>query len=126
MTDSSSVVLRRYAAILGASGIAAGAFGAHALRETLVERGSLENWRTAVLYQVFHATALLGLSALNNSEKDGGKSYSTAGNLMAFGTFCFSGSVYALCLGIGPKKLLGPTTPIGGLFMIAGWVVLGL
>lgn len=114
--------LRRYAAILGATGIAAGAFGAHALRDTLTKRGSVENWRTAVLYHLLHASALLALSS--NKPTTSTSSSVLAGKLMTTGTVLFSGSVYMLSLGIGPKRLLGPTTPIGGLFMIAGWVVL--
>jgi uncharacterized membrane protein YgdD (TMEM256/DUF423 family) len=117
--------LRRYAAILGATGIAAGAFGAHALRDTLTKRGSVENWRTAVLYHLLHASALLALTSSSNKPTTSTTSSSAlAGKLMTTGTVLFSGSIYMLSLGIGPKRLLGPTTPIGGLFMIAGWVVL--
>lgn len=121
--DGSPDMLRRYAAVLGATGVAAGAFGAHALSETLTKRGSLDNWRTAVMYQLFHATALL---ALSNTTTKYVKESTTAGKLMVAGTVMFSGSIYLLSLGIGPKRLLGPTTPIGGLLMIAGWVALGL
>ena len=45
---------------------------------------------------------------------------------MAVGTAMFSGSIYHLCLDIGPKRILGPTTPIGGSLMIAGWVMVGM
>ena len=45
---------------------------------------------------------------------------------MAIGTAFFSGSIYLLCLDFGPKKLLGPMTPIGGSMMIAGWVMVGM
>ena len=44
---------------------------------------------------------------------------------MGLGTLLFSGSIYLLTLDIGPRKLLGPTTPIGGLLIIAGWIVIG-
>jgi uncharacterized membrane protein YgdD (TMEM256/DUF423 family) len=125
MVANDADILRHYAAILGATGIAAGAFGAHALKETLTKRGSVENWRTAVLYHLIHASALLALSSSSNSKTTSTTSNSVvAGKLMTTGTVLFSGSVYMLSLGIGPKRLLGPTTPIGGLFMIAGWVVL--
>jgi uncharacterized membrane protein YgdD (TMEM256/DUF423 family) len=122
MMANDADTLRRYAAILGATGVAAGAFGAHALKETLTKRGSVENWRTAVLYHLIHASALLALSSSSSKATTGNSVL--AGKLMTTGTVLFSGSVYMLSLGIGPKRLLGPTTPIGGLFMIAGWVVL--
>ena len=105
-----------------------GAFGAHALKDVLTKRNAMDNWRTAVMYQLVQATALLGVSALVGAEANAGKATTTnaalAGHLMTAGTFMFSGSIYMLCLGIGPTRVLGPTTPVGGLFMIAGWVVL--
>ena len=107
--------LQTYAAVLGATGVALGAFGAHGLKGRLSDK-LLENWKTAVLYQLLHAVALLGVP----------RKYKTAGQCMALGTVLFSGSIYCLCLEVGPKKVLGPTTPLGGLLMIAGWSLLGL
>jgi uncharacterized membrane protein YgdD (TMEM256/DUF423 family) len=122
MSDSSSNdFLRRTAAFLGASGVFLGAIGAHALKSTLEKRGTSASWQTATIYQLFHATAILSIAC--NSD---GKISPLAGKLMAFGTMLFSGSLYGLCLNVGPRKLLGPATPIGGLFMIGGWVVAGL
>lgn len=46
--------------------------------------------------------------------------------MMAVGAAIFSGSIYCLCLDVGPKKILGPITPIGGLLMISGWVMVGM
>lgn len=134
--------LLRAGAFLGATGISAGAFGAHALKKILGEQviaqnsGKVDNWRTAVLYQLMTATSLLALSALEASTtttlKDN-KSFSlsssrrfhNAGFCMVTGNVLFSGSIYALTLGIGPKKILGPITPLGGLLMIGGWTMLG-
>jgi uncharacterized membrane protein YgdD (TMEM256/DUF423 family) len=129
--SSSGDNLRKIAAVLGASGVAVGALGAHALKETLNKRGTLASFQTATLYQLFHATAILALSASasaasNNKRGDDLGVSPLGGNLMAVGTVLFSGSIYCLSLGIGPKALLGPTTPIGGLFMVAGWVAVGL
>jgi len=124
--DSSSSELRRYAAFLGASGVALGAAGAHGLHKQLSQRGKVENWRTAVLYQLFHAAALVGVSALAYHNKDESAQYSRIGRLIAAGTVMFSGSIYCLCFEIGPKKALGPITPLGGLFMIGGWTLLGI
>ena len=107
------------ASVLGATGVGLGAIGAHAFKKTLEQRASLASWQTATLYQLFHATALLGLSSQS-------KDHSLAGQCMTAGTIMFSGSIYCLSLGVGPKALLGPTTPLGGLLMIGGWVLLGL
>jgi uncharacterized membrane protein YgdD (TMEM256/DUF423 family) len=126
-SNSSGDNLRKIAAVLGASGVAVGALGAHALKDTLNKRGTLASFQTATLYQLFHATAILALSNASTRNKPGDLAPSPlGGNLMAVGTLLFSGSIYCLSLGIGPKALLGPTTPIGGLFMVAGWVAVGL
>ncbi len=119
-SSSNSENLRKVAAVLGASGVALGAIGAHAFKETLTKRGTTASWQTATMYQLFHATALLGLAAHGHTVAP------LAGKLLAAGTVMFSGSIYCLSLGIGPKAILGPTTPLGGLFMIGGWVVIGL
>ena len=136
MSSSDSDVLRKLASALGASGVAAGAFGAHALKARLnAKPGAEANWKTAVSHQLFHATAILALSALSSASsgdfsKDkpvaGSGDFAKAGKYMALGSLLFSGSIYCLTLDVGPKKLLGPITPIGGLLMIGGWVVAGL
>jgi uncharacterized membrane protein YgdD (TMEM256/DUF423 family) len=127
-STAASIALQQYAAILGASGVALGAFGAHALKDTLTKGGHVENWKTAVAYQLFHATALIGMSALARTDNNGTNpgQLMRAGQCMALGSLLFSGSIYGLCLSMGPKKVLGPTTPIGGLLMISGWVMLGI
>eukprot|EP00980_Cylindrotheca_fusiformis_P012013 scaffold2844_cov123-Cylindrotheca_fusiformis.AAC.6 len=117
---SSDGFLVKVAAFLGASGVGLGAIGAHAFKETLKKRGTVESWHTATLYHLVHAAALLGLAA------NGDKVSPNAGKMMALGTTMFSGSIYFLALGIGPKAILGPTTPLGGMLMIGGWVVAGL
>ena len=128
---SNGAFLKQAASFLGASGVALGALGAHALQPKLVERGVVESWRTAVLYQLFHATTVLGVAALVESSSSSNDPAATArlqraGQYIAVGTTLFSGSIYLLCFGIGPKKVVGPTTPIGGLVMLSGWVMLGL
>ena len=97
-----------------------GAFGAHALKSRLAAKpGADANWRTAVMYQLIHATALLSVA---NSHATSGISW----RLMFLGTTLFSGSIYLLTLDIGPKRLLGPSTPVGGLMMIGGWAMVGM
>ncbi len=107
-------------AVLGALGVGIGAFGAHALRPVLEASQRMDTYETAVKYQFYHAFALLvaGLLAYRiESPLLGYAGYSFLG-----GTLIFSGSLYILCLsGI---RWLGAITPIGGVLMIAGWVLL--
>ena len=112
--------MKKAGALLGASGVGLGAIGAHAFKSTLTSRGTLANWQTATMYQLFHATALLALSAHGDSVSP------LAGKMLATGTAMFSGSIYCLCLGVGPKAILGPMTPLGGIIMIGGWIITGL
>jgi uncharacterized membrane protein YgdD (TMEM256/DUF423 family) len=122
------------AAAMGITGVAMGAFGSHALKDVLTKRGSTAMWQTATIYQLFHATAVLSLAASASPSSSSSSSEEItvnnknlfAGKLMSFGNLLFSGSIYCLALGIGPKKVLGPITPLGGLLMIGGWVVVGM
>lgn len=122
-------ILRGIASAIGSTGVAMGAFGAHALKETLSKKGTASLWQTATIYQLFHAAAILSLAASSSStllsEQQKGK-HLLAGKLMGTGNLLFSGSIYFLALDVGPKYILGPITPIGGLLMIGGWVVVGL
>ncbi|KAL3762082.1 hypothetical protein ACHAW5_002595 [Stephanodiscus triporus] len=104
------------------------AFGAHALKATLGKKaGAGDNWKTAVTYQLLHAVALLSLSAIDGKKDPRHPPYSwSGGKVMAFGTALFAGSIYLLCLDVGPKRVLGPITPIGGLLLISGWVMVGM
>lgn len=102
-------------ALLGALGVAAGAFGAHALK-TRVDADALGWWHTAVLYQLVHALALLAAAPLLSTHARGGLVTAAFG----LGVLLFSGSLYAMTLG-GPRWL-GPITPIGGTLLIAGWL----
>lgn len=107
------------AAIAGAAGVTAGAFGAHALKATLTN-DALSTWNTAVLYNLVHAPALLAASlyCLEN-RSDAARWLARANVCWAIGIVLFSGSLYWLSLG-GPRGL-GPITPIGGVFLILGW-----
>lgn len=102
--------------LLGVTGVVLGAFGAHALRDTLAAHGSASTWQTAVLYQLVHAVALLGLGLARPAAPWLGR----AALAWTAGILLFSGSLYLLALG-GPKWL-GPVTPLGGLGFIAGWI----
>ena len=107
-----------FAAVFGATAVAAGAFGAHALADVLTP-ARLEVWQTASRYQLLHAVALLALAA--SGGRIGG---AWTGRCWAAGVLVFSGSLYALCLLRMP--ILGAITPIGGGLLIVGWIALGV
>lgn len=120
MNKLSSILLIT-SGLCGFLGVILGAFGAHALHETLVESGKLQVWETAVDYQLFHTLALGMLAVLVNIWPRK-QIYAFIGWFWVLGILFFSGSLYWLALG-GPKWL-GPITPIGGLFLILGWLLL--
>jgi uncharacterized membrane protein YgdD (TMEM256/DUF423 family) len=105
------------AGLLGFSGVALGAFGAHALKDTLLARGSTATWQTAVLYHLLHAVALLALAGWAGNWAG----LRWIGVCWILGVLLFSGSLYWLALG-GPK-FLGPITPLGGLALLSGWLL---
>jgi uncharacterized membrane protein YgdD (TMEM256/DUF423 family) len=102
-------------AINGGIAVAAGAFGAHGLRERISQH-SLEVFETGVRYQMFHALAMILCAVIATS---GAR---TAGWLFQGGIALFSGSLYLLAL--TETKWLGAITPIGGLSFLAGWAAL--
>ncbi len=109
------------AGLLGATGVGLGAFGAHALRELLVERGMTTVWESAARYQLIHALALFITAAWLRSSKGAVQErLGWASVCWTAGTVLFSGSLYALALG-GPRWM-GPVTPLGGVALMAGWL----
>lgn len=107
-------------AVMGALGVAAGAFGAHGLKERLTPE-ALGWWDTASRYQLVHALALLATGLLARQR---GQPLGAATHLYLWGTVIFCGTLYVMALG-GPRWL-GAITPIGGAGFIAGWVALAL
>lgn len=107
------------AALSGALAIAAGAFGAHGLRDRVTPE-QVAAWSTAAQYHLIHSAVLVALAlyALGAAER----SIRLPGTLFLIGIVLFSGSIYLLVL--TPWRWLGPITPIGGLFFIAGWLSL--
>ena len=99
--------------------VAAGAFGAHALRNRLVPdmQGVFE---IGARYHMYHALALLA-AAWAVGRWPGGPAVA-AGWLFVAGTLIFSGSLYLLAL--TGQRWLGAITPLGGLAFILGWVAL--
>jgi uncharacterized membrane protein YgdD (TMEM256/DUF423 family) len=108
-------------ALFGATGVALGAFGAHALSSRLSE-SSLGVWETAVNYQLVHALALLAVGVLVREPGTINPAFAVAGWGFVVGVVLFSGSLYGLALG-GPRWF-GPITPLGGVAFIVGWVAL--
>lgn len=107
--------------VLAFLGVAAGAFGAHALRGRL-SSDALDIYETAARYHLFHALALIVVAYGVN--RWGGSIMVVAGWLFLIGVVLFCGSLYALAFsGI---KWLGAITPIGGVAFLAGWVFLAL
>lgn len=106
--------------LFGATGVALGAFGAHALKAR-VPADRLAIWQTATEYHLVHALALLAVGLLARAAP-GTPGITLAGIGFSSGILMFSGSLYALVL--LDIRWLGAITPIGGVLMIAGWVAL--
>jgi uncharacterized membrane protein YgdD (TMEM256/DUF423 family) len=105
--------------VLSGLSVVIGAFGAHALKETLAGTGRAETFELAVRYQFYHALAMLALGMVADRYND--QRIVQAGSCFLAGVILFSGSLYVLSLtGI---TVLGAITPIGGLFFIAGWLL---
>jgi uncharacterized membrane protein YgdD (TMEM256/DUF423 family) len=99
--------------------VAAGAFGAHLLRDA-VPPDRLAVWETAARYQMYHALGLLLVAYLATYKE--ATLARLAGWLFVAGTVLFSGSLYVLTVtGI---TWLGAVTPLGGLAFLAGWLAL--
>jgi uncharacterized membrane protein YgdD (TMEM256/DUF423 family) len=114
------------AAIFGMLAVITGAFGAHGLKAVL-DQQQLEVWHTAVQYHFYHVFALLFLSTFARF-KNG--MIMTSYYLFSAGIICFSGSLYLLScrnvLNWSWLRAMGPVTPLGGLFFIAGWATLAI
>jgi uncharacterized membrane protein YgdD (TMEM256/DUF423 family) len=106
-------------ALLAGLAVAAGAFGAHALRDR-VAPDMLAIFETGVRYQMYHALALLAVAWATVRWPD--SSAVLAGWCFVAGIVIFSGSLYVLALtGV---RWLGAITPLGGLAFLAGWALL--
>jgi len=112
-----------FAAFFGATAIILGAFGAHLLKKKLSTE-QLQSFETGIKYQMYHAIVLLVLGFQL-------KMNTTLNNFvfLAFiiGTILFSFSIYGLVISSAKNKkikFLGPITPLGGLFLVVGWLLL--
>lgn len=120
------------AALSGALAVALGALGAHALQKQVdfgvLTPANIHSFETAVKYHLLHSILLMLTVYF-------AKHYHSAWLRLAayffiFGIVFFAGSIYILStralIGLKSVSWLGPVTPIGGLCMIAGWILLGI
>ncbi len=106
-------------ALLGGLGVVLGALGAHALKNILTAE-QLASFKTGVLYQILHVLAIMGVYALPvPAEKK-----QTVIILFLGGILLFSGSIYILTMTSVRAKWLVLLTPLGGITVIAGWILL--
>jgi len=112
-------------AVLGLIAIILGAFGAHALKETL-DANQLASFETGVRYEMYHAIFLLVIGSTSHVPE---KAKRNIYYFVLSGVVLFSGSIYLLATrnitGLDIRAI-GMVTPIGGLLMICAWGVLFL
>jgi len=112
------------ASIFGMIAVILGAFGAHTLKDRL-SSSDLEVWKTAVDYQFYHTFALLFLSTFSRKNS---RIINLSAWFFTIGIFLFSGSLYLIStkeiFNFSQVSIIGPITPIGGLFFIMGWISL--
>lgn len=112
-----------FGAIFGLLAIILGAFGAHLLKKNLTQE-QLQSFETGVKYQMYHAIILL---VLGFSSKDNSSLNTSIFYAFIIGTILFSFSIYGLVISSSKNKkikILGPITPLGGLFLVLGWLLL--
>ena len=115
MTEPARRQILLAGALLAASGVILGAFGAHALRAAL-DPVRLGWWQTAVQYQMWHAVGMIAIAALPIARPH------RPAWAIGIGTVIFSGTLYLMAL--TGLRWLGAITPIGGALMILGWLLL--
>jgi uncharacterized membrane protein YgdD (TMEM256/DUF423 family) len=108
-------------AVMGAVGVAIGAFGAHGLRGRL-SPDMLAVFETGVRYHMYHALAIMATAAL--FLRVDGRAVVVAGWCFTAGIILFSGSLYALAL--SGVTILGAVTPLGGVLFLIGWISLAV
>ena len=122
MTSNLTITI---AAIFGALAIILGAFGAHALKKHFTE-ALMQSFETGVKYQMYHAIVLLLLGF--QLPLDTTLQHAIVWSFI-IGIMLFSFSIYGLCISSakGNKiKILGPITPLGGLCLLTGWILLAI
>lgn len=109
------------AALFGATGVAAGAYGWHGLEGDETVR---EIFRIGVQYQMWHALALIGVAWRCAAGAKSARVAAVGGVLFCLGMALFSGNLYVFAL--TGELLVSGGAPAGGFVLIAGWVALGV
>ncbi len=112
-----------FGSLFGFTAVIFGAFGAHLLKKKLTS-DQLQSFETGVKYQMYHAIVLITLG-FNLDTKTSIHSYITYAFII--GIILFSFSIYGLVISSAKNKklkFLGPITPLGGLFLVLGWLLL--
>lgn len=118
MSDSS--LLLGLGSFFAGSAVAAGAFGAHFLKDIL-DASMLAMFDTATRYQMYHALGLCIVAWAVDRYPE--KRLEPTGWFFVLGILLFSGSLYGLSLtGI---RWFGAVTPVGGVAFLVGWILLG-
>jgi uncharacterized membrane protein YgdD (TMEM256/DUF423 family) len=112
-----------FGASFGLLAVVFGAFGAHLLKKKLTSE-QLQSFETGVKYQMYHGIVLLtlGFQLKANTLLDNYIVYA-----FILGVLLFSFSIYGLVISTARNrkiKILGPITPLGGLFLVGGWALL--
>ena len=115
----------KLAGMLGALTVMIGAFGAHYLKQYLTPY-QMTTYQTAVSYQFYHVLALLATGILYKRYRT--QSMNRSGQFFIWGIILFSGSLYAsiflTVIGKGGLGMFAFVTPLGGLLLIIGWLLL--
>jgi uncharacterized membrane protein YgdD (TMEM256/DUF423 family) len=107
-------------AFLAGLGVALGAVGSHALKDFLIGNNRTETFEIAVRYQLYHGLALIMVGILCYVVTE--VNFFASGMLLLMGVILFSGSLYALSL--TALRWVVYLTPVGGMLMISGWLIL--
>jgi uncharacterized membrane protein YgdD (TMEM256/DUF423 family) len=119
MAYSRGVIFARIAGFLGFVAVGLGAFGTHALRGRLTP-GDLDIWRTGTFYHLVHAVALAAVALAGARVR----ARTLVCGLWTAGIGIFAGSLYLLAL--TKLRFFGAITPVGGVALLGGWLVLGV
>jgi len=112
-----STTALRITAAIGFLAVALGAFGAHGLKEVLARHGTLATFETAAHYHLIHAVVMLWVATRDPFPV-------RVWWCFFLGVLIFSGTLYVLA--ITGVKVLGAITPLGGLCLLAGWLLVML
>lgn len=107
--------------LFGLLGVVLGAFGAHAFKPMLLETNRFETFELAVRYQFYHSLAIFITGILQFIA--GSQFFRYASIAFVFGILLFSGSLYILSF--TGNAGVAMATPVGGIFLIAGWILIG-